>query len=94
MTPTEIRNTRDDRFQDLCKLAEQLGYKEVDVPQLFNPNGSCITSLINLLEDNPGATRAMIDWLADNHGEEETEDGCEDCQNGATECACQDEVGF
>lgn len=85
MTPEEISNTRDDRFQDLCKLCENLGYRG-SIQQLFNPNGSAVSSLINMLEDNPGAVRALIDWLADNHGEDLPE--CEKC--GMVECECDD----
>ena len=88
MTPQEIGNTRDDRFQDLCKLSEKLGYGD-GINQLQLPNGSFVSSLIDLLEDNPGAVRALIDWLADNHGEEEPD--CESC--GMFECECCDFCG-
>lgn len=62
--------------QDLCKLAEMLGYGD-RFGQLQNENGSFVSSLLNFFDDNPGAMTTIADWVIDNHDlpdEEEPDD--------------------
>lgn len=62
--------------QDLCKMAEMLGYGD-RFGQLQNENGSFVSSLLNFFDDNPGAMAAVMDWAVDNHDlpdEEEPDD--------------------
>lgn len=58
----------------LCKLACELGYKD-PFYQLTNSDGSVVGDLLLLLEDNPGACEAIINWLAENYSDsDESED--------------------
>lgn len=72
MKRSDILNTRP-TFVKLCELAVDLGYKD-QFHQLINAGGkSCVGDLICLLEDNPGAIEALIEWCAKNLGEENRE---------------------
>ncbi len=53
-------------IQDLCYLSEAIGYKD-KYPQLVLNNGSAVSSLVNFLQDNPGAIQAIYDWVEDNY---------------------------
>ena len=68
-------------FRALCGLAAALGAKD-PCHQLLNNDGSCVGDLMCFLEDNPGAIRAIYEWV-DSEYEEELlemlED--EDCEN-------------
>lgn len=89
MTPEDISKVSyGDRckWQDLCKLAEDLGYRCSSYGQLQNNNGSFATSFIDMIDDNPGLAVAITDWLAENHGKE-----CEVC--GMFECECCEDCG-
>jgi len=72
MNREEFRNLRSEGvrgFQDLCKLAEELGYDGFP-QQLQNNNGTFVSSLINFLEDNPGVIQTIYDWVEENFKEE------------------------
>jgi hypothetical protein len=72
MNRKEFQNLRNEGgrgFQDLCKLAEELGYDGAP-QQLQNNNGTFVSSLIYFLEDNPGAVQSIYDWVHENYEEE------------------------
>lgn len=50
--------------ENLCKLSTVIGYKD---PMHFGQfsNGSSIGDLIALLEDNPGAIEAVVNWMGE-----------------------------
>lgn len=50
-------------FEDLCKLAEMLGYRRERYGQLQNRNGSFVSSLMDFFEDNPGCIEAIHEWV-------------------------------
>lgn len=82
MNRKEFQNLRSEGnrgFQDLCRLAEELHYGGYGFPQqLQNNNGTFVSSLINFLEDNPGAIQAIYDWIDENYDEELSEEEEED----------------
>jgi hypothetical protein len=47
-------------INDLCQLSEKLGYKS---NQYFTYGKSNLLSLVNFLEDNPGAISAIYHWV-------------------------------
>lgn len=64
-------------LEGLCKLAERMGYN--GIPQLATRNGSYVSSLCDMLEDNPGAVEALVNWIADFYREDiEANDAAED----------------
>lgn len=58
----EIQETWFRRAQDLCALAERLGYRG-RLEQLQNSNGSFVSNLTAFFDDNPGAIEAVVTWV-------------------------------
>lgn len=57
--------------EDLCLIAELLGYKYgLHSPQMSCENGSNISSLLNLIDDNPDLVEVIQNWVAENIDEE------------------------
>jgi len=76
MNRKEIERFRVRKSEDICKLIEELGYN--DQPrQLQCSNGAHVSSLLHFLDDNPGLMEVMVEWIADNHAEEDNEE-CEE----------------
>lgn len=85
--------------EDLCKLAEMLGYKRGWGDQLQCRNGAFVSSLLDFFDDNPGAMEALVEWVMDNHDLDEEgldEEACPGCGclpgAGVTE-GCEDPHG-
>jgi hypothetical protein len=51
---------------DLCQLSEKLGYKS---HQYLTYGKSNLLSLVNFLEDNPGAIAAIYNWVDNEYNE-------------------------
>lgn len=62
MKRSEIENLTLNKSEDLCKLAEMLGYK-TSIQQLQFNNGAFVSSLLNFFDDNPDAMQAIQDWI-------------------------------
>lgn len=85
-TRKEILDLRIDKSDDLCKMAEMLGYKQTGryaINQLQCNNGAFVSSLLHFFEDNPGAMEAVQEWVLKNSDLEDEEDSdivdrCED----------------
>lgn len=86
-TRKSIENLRINKSDDLCKMAEDLGYKR-PWGQLQCNNGAFVSSLLDFLDDNPGAMEAIQEWALENcdlfeETEEEDEEECEEeCEEG------------
>lgn len=52
--------------ENLCKVAERLGYRGW-LQKLPLRNGAFATSLLNMLEDNPGLIEVMYQWIEKNY---------------------------
>lgn len=52
---------------DLCKLVEELGYKDNGnhFPQLQLNNRAHVSSLLNFFDDNPGALEKVQEFIMD-----------------------------
>lgn len=62
---------------DLCLIAESLGHKQVGrfaINQLQCNNGAYVSSLLNLLNDNPDLINTIRDWVVDHLAEDDNED--------------------
>lgn len=95
-TKREVENRSIRNSEDLCKLAEDLGYGGFP-HQLQNNNGAYVSSLTNFLNDNPGAIEALVEWALENCDLDEHSDtacpscGCEEGE-GITD-GCVDPIG-
>jgi hypothetical protein len=78
---SEVGNLRLHKSDDLCQLAEMLGYKETGrfaINQLQCNNGAFVSSLLRLLDDNPDLMETMREWVLENcELDEEDEDEVE-----------------
>lgn len=75
---SEVENLRVRKSDDLCKMAEMLGYGD-RFGQLQCNNGAYVSSLLNFFDDNPGAMEALQDWVLENSDLEDDEvDECEE----------------
>lgn len=82
-TRSEVENLHIRKSDDLCALAELLGYKETGrfaINQLQCNNGAFVSSLLSLLDDNPDLMDTMREWVLKNVDldEDEEEDETED----------------
>lgn len=82
-TRRSIENLRLNSSDDLCQLAEMLGYGEGGFQQLQCRNGAFVSSLLAFFDDNPGAMEAVVEWVLENHpeveeDEEEEEEECDE----------------
>lgn len=59
---------------DLCLLAEMLGYKDKTINQLQCNNGAFVSSLLNLLDDNPDLMETIKEWCETHLEVEKDED--------------------
>lgn len=64
ITDVEDMNLR--KSDDLCKLAEMLGYGGFPM-QLQCNNGAYVSSLLNFFDDNPGAMEAIQNWIIESN---------------------------
>lgn len=81
-TRSEVEELRIRKSDDLCELAEMLGYKETGrfaINQLQCNNGAFVSSLLRLLDDNPDLMDTMKEWVLENVDLEETEED-EECE--------------
>lgn len=79
----EIENLKVRKSEDLCKMAEILGYKDKGrfaINQLQCNNGAFVSSLLSFLDDNPGCMETIQEWVLKNTDldEDEDEDECEE----------------
>lgn len=68
--------------EDLCLIAEELGYKSTGrfaINQLQCNNGAFVSSLLSMLDDNPGLMENIQEWLSDNHPDV-NDDEDEECE--------------
>jgi hypothetical protein len=79
-TRKSIENLRIRKSDDLCKMAEDLGYKR-PWGQLQCNNGAFVSSLLDFLDDNPGAMEAIQEWALKNCDLDETDDEEDECEN-------------
>lgn len=79
-TRKSIENLRIRKSDDLCKMAEALGYKR-PWGQLQCNNGAFVSSLLDFLDDNPGVMEAIQEWALENCDLEETDDEEDECEN-------------
>lgn len=102
-TTKEVENISLRKSDDLCKLAEMLGYKRGRGDQLQCNNGAFVSSLLDFFDDNPGAIEAVHSFVMENiagydleEEEEEDEEACPGCGcvpgDGITE-ECNDPLG-
>ena len=105
-TTKEIENLTLRNSDDLCKLAEMLGYRTKGWGQLQCNNGAFVSSLLDFFNDNPGAIEAVHNFVLENieaydlekeEEEEELDDeACPGCGcvpgDGITE-ECNDPLG-
>ena len=63
-TKSEVININLRHSDDLCKLAELLGYRDKH-GQLQCTNGAFVSSLMSFFDDNPGAIEAVHDFVMD-----------------------------
>jgi hypothetical protein len=68
MKRSEIENVTLRNSADLCKLAEQLGYR----------GSSSVSSLLSFFDDNPGAMETVAEWVLNNLAEEDDDDDDEE----------------
>ena len=87
-TKHEIENLTLNKAQDLCKLAEMIGYGRGSMGQLQNNNGSFVSSLCDFFDDNPGAMEVVAEWIMEHHATDEDEDTCDDCGEAVDLCEC------
>lgn len=73
MNRKEIERFRVRRSADLCRLVEEIGYRQPP-HQLQNNDGSYVSSLLHFFDDNPGAMECLVEWVADNHAEEDEDE--------------------
>jgi hypothetical protein len=83
-TKSEVEDVQLRRSEDLCKLAEMLGYRR-SFGQLQCSNGAYVSSLLDFFDDNPGAMEALHEWVVDHidayelpEDDEEEEDDSEE----------------
>jgi hypothetical protein len=102
----EVENLTLRNSDDLCKLAEMLGYRDTRFGQLQCNNGAFVSSLLDFFNDNPGAREAVHSFVMENidsyeldedeEEEEEDEEACPGCGcvpgDGITE-ECNDPLG-
>lgn len=62
---TKIENMNLRRSEDLCKLAELIGYGD-KWGQLQCNNGAFVSSLLAFFDDNPGAMEAVQTFIIEN----------------------------
>lgn len=77
-TIKELKKINPRTADDLCKIAEILGYRRRTGGQLTCRNGAQVTSLIDFLNDNPGLIEAMMNWTFDNVILEDDDDDDDD----------------
>lgn len=65
-TTKDIENLRLRKSDDLCKLAEMIGYGRGRFSQLACSNGAYVSSLLEFFDDNPGAMEAVQEFILDN----------------------------
>jgi aromatic ring-cleaving dioxygenase len=58
-------------LKNLCKIVRKLGYKD-PFNQFQFPDG-CYGDLFVFLEDNSGAIEVLVEWIKENHSEDESE---------------------
>lgn len=75
--PESLPSEGERGFTTLCGLARHLGY-DTYPQQLYNNDGTTVSSLINMLQDNPGMIEAMYKWVAKNYSRDELEKGEKD----------------
>lgn len=69
MDITRLRTSGSGAIDDLCEIAEHLGYRD-SFRQLLCNNGAAVSSFLDFLTDNPGCVEAIHDWILDNYEEE------------------------
>lgn len=65
-TKSEVMDVILRKSDDLCKVAEMVGYKETGrfaINQLQCNNGAYVSSLLRLLDDNPDLMETIRDWV-------------------------------
>jgi hypothetical protein len=65
-TKSDIENAFIRNADDLCTLAEMLGYGSSRFGQLQCNNGAFVSSLLDFFNDNPGAIEAVHTFVMEN----------------------------
>jgi hypothetical protein len=92
MINNEIKNITVRSSEDLCKIAEILGYKKngrFACNQLQCSNGAFVSSLLSLLDDNPDLMDLIKEWLVKSNlieSADEDEDSCDYSFYALEEC--------
>ena len=76
-----MRNIQVRDADDLCLMAEAAGYKEIGrfaINQLQCTNGAYVSSLLNLLNDNPDLMETIRNWVVDHLATDKDEDDEDD----------------
>lgn len=85
-TKSEVFDLQVRSADDLCKLAEMLGYKDQGrfaINQMQCNNGAFVSSLLSFFEDNPGVMEAIHEWVLEQTNKNdpwELEDEEEECE--------------
>lgn len=87
-TTKEVENLTLRNSDDLCKLAEMLGYGDSRFGQLQCNNGAFVSSLLNFFNDNPGAIEAVHQFVLDNIDSYDLEEDEEEDEEELDEDAC------
>ncbi len=81
----------------LESLANELGYKESTLNFFMTKGNKVIDlqSVLNFLEDNPGAVEAVFEWAEeyceDSLQEDDEDDWCEHCDHENDDCMCRND---
>lgn len=65
-TKNEVREFRPRNSDDLCKLAEMVGFGGGSEGQLQCKNGAFVSSLLEMIDDNPDLIDLIKDFVTDN----------------------------
>ncbi len=74
----------------LEQLSDALGYKETSFHLQMSKGDRVIDlqSVLNFLEDNPGAIEAVFQWAEDNFSNELADNECHECGEDTDDCDC------
>lgn len=80
-TKNDVENLRLRSSDDLCRLAEMIGYGKGRFQQLACSNGAYVSSLLKFFDDNPGAMEAVQEFILNNIESYEVDEDEEECDD-------------
>ncbi len=87
---SEVESIQVRKSDDLCKIAEMVGYKETGrfaINQLQCDNGAFVSSLLRLLDDNPDLMDKIQEWILENSDQITDDEPTSEYQwDGSAEC--------